>query len=105
MSANSNEKIEIREPCKGVHRVDLGESFPTSFYLQMLASIQPRTSSPKFAEASKRYPPPVIKLALQISHRSRGRVLFAGRLIVHLRGRRVFGVIPQRLSQWPQHSK
>ena len=27
-------------------------------------SIQPRTSSPKFAEASKRCPPPVINLAL-----------------------------------------
>ena len=30
--------------CKGVHCVDLGESFPTSIYLQTLASIQPRTS-------------------------------------------------------------
>ena len=39
-----NEKIEIRERCKGVHCVDLGESFPTSIYLQNLASIQPRTS-------------------------------------------------------------
>ena len=33
----------------------------------MLASIQPRTSSPKFAEASKRYPPPVINMALLTS--------------------------------------
>merc|ERR1719207_67931 len=39
-----NEKIEIRERCKGVHCVDLGESFPTSIYLQNLALIQPRTS-------------------------------------------------------------
>ena len=61
-----NETIEIRERCcfgqvlfspvfdygfqkrcKGVHCVDLGESFPTSIliiYLQNLASIQPRTS-------------------------------------------------------------
>ena len=30
--------------CKGVHCVDLGESFPTSIYLQKSASIQPRTS-------------------------------------------------------------
>ena len=29
-----NEKNEIRERCKGVHCVDLGESFPTSIYLQ-----------------------------------------------------------------------
>ena len=43
-SAIFNEKIEIRERCKGVHCVDLGESFPTSIYLQNLASIQPRTS-------------------------------------------------------------
>ena len=46
--AISDEKIEIRERCKGVHCVDLGESFPTSIYLQKSASIQPRTSSSKF---------------------------------------------------------
>ena len=34
----------IPKRCKGVHCVDLGESFPTSIYLQNLASIQPRTS-------------------------------------------------------------
>jgi len=39
-----NENFAIRERCKGVHCVDLGESFPTSIYLQNLASIQPRTS-------------------------------------------------------------
>ena len=39
-----DEKIEIRERCKGVHCVDLGESFPTSTSLENLASIQPRTS-------------------------------------------------------------
>ena len=43
-SAIFNEKIEIRERCKGVHCVDLGESFRTSIYLQNLALIQPRTS-------------------------------------------------------------
>ena len=32
-----DEKIEIRERCKGVHCVDLGESFPTSIYLQKSA--------------------------------------------------------------------
>ena len=31
-----------------MHRVDLGESFPTSIYLQKSASIQPRTSPSKF---------------------------------------------------------
>ena len=48
MLAIFDEKIEIRERCKGVHRVDLGESFPTSIYLQKSASIQPRTSPSKF---------------------------------------------------------
>ena len=38
-----------RERCKGVHCVDLGESFPTHIFLQKLASIQPRTSPVKFA--------------------------------------------------------
>ena len=33
ISAIFNEKIEIRERCKGVHCVDLGEGFPTSIYL------------------------------------------------------------------------
>ena len=42
-----DEKIEIRERCKGVLCVDLGESFPTSIYLQKSASIQPRTSPAK----------------------------------------------------------
>ena len=40
--------FEIEERCKGVHCVDLGESFPTSIYLQKSASIQPRTSLSKF---------------------------------------------------------
>merc|ERR1719247_96583 len=43
-----DEKIEIRERCKGMHCVDLGESFPTSIYLQKSASTQPRTSPSKF---------------------------------------------------------
>ena len=34
--------------CKGVHCEDLGESFPTSIYLQKSASIQPRTSPSEF---------------------------------------------------------
>ena len=37
-------RLWIPKRCKGVHCVDLGESFPTSIYLQNLASIQPRTS-------------------------------------------------------------
>ena len=45
-----DEKIEIRERCKGVHCVDLGESFPTGIYFQKSASIQPRTSPSKFGE-------------------------------------------------------
>ena len=38
------QKIEIAELCKGVHCVDLDESFQTHIFLQNLASIQPRTS-------------------------------------------------------------
>ena len=38
-SAVFNENFEIRERCKGVHCVDLGESFPTSIYLQNLAYL------------------------------------------------------------------
>ena len=38
-------KLEIRKRCKGVPCVDLGESFPTSVYLQILASIQPRNEA------------------------------------------------------------
>jgi len=49
-SQNFDQKIEIRKRCKGVHCVDLGESFPTSIYLQKSASIQPRTSPSKFGE-------------------------------------------------------
>ena len=33
-----------------MHCVDLGESFPTSIYLQKSVSIQPRTSPSKFGE-------------------------------------------------------
>ena len=42
----------IPKRCKGVHYVDLGESFPTStsIYLQNLVSIQPRTSQPASRE-------------------------------------------------------
>ena len=49
-----DEKIDIRERCKRVHCVDLGESFPTSIYLQNLGSIQPRTSPKKFESSSSR---------------------------------------------------
>ena len=38
-----------------MHCVDLGESFPTSIYLQNLASIQPRTSRLKFADTNRFY--------------------------------------------------
>ena len=39
-----DENFEIRERCKGVHCVDLGESFPTSIFLQNLVSIQLKTT-------------------------------------------------------------
>ena len=41
---NFDRKFEIAELCKGVHCVDLGESFQTHIFLQNLASLQPRTS-------------------------------------------------------------
>ena len=37
--------------------MDLGESFPTSIYLQNLASMQPRTSRVKFARSPRTDPP------------------------------------------------
>ena len=43
----------IPKRCKGVHCVDLGESFPKSIYLQKSASIQPRTSPSKFTYVSQ----------------------------------------------------
>ena len=39
----------ILEQCKGVHCVDLDESFQTHIYLQNFVSIQLRTSPVKFA--------------------------------------------------------
>ena len=66
ISAIFNEKIEIRERCKGVHCVDLGESFPTNIYLQNLASIQPRTSPTKtIPDTPIPTPPPPLKPALR----------------------------------------
>ena len=53
ISAIFNENFEIRERCKGVHCVDLGESFQTHIYLQKSASIQPRTSLVKFARSPR----------------------------------------------------
>ena len=41
-----------------MHCVDLGESFPTSIYLQKSASIQPGTSPPKFNLPACRDPRP-----------------------------------------------
>ena len=38
----------ILELCKGVHCVDIGESFQTHIYFQNFVSIQRRTSPPKF---------------------------------------------------------
>ena len=84
-------KNVILELCKGVHRVDLGESFPTHIYLQNLASIQPRTSPLKFAggggyyrtnraagcTSSSRTPsraPPTCPSGLGL-HRSMGQIL------------------------------
>ena len=56
------QKIEIAELCKGVHCVDLGESFQTHFFLQNFVSIQPRTSLVKFARSSDEDRVPVLFL-------------------------------------------
>ena len=57
MSQHFDINIEIRERCKGVRCVDLGESFHMSMYLHNLASIQPRTSLVKFAGSPCTDPP------------------------------------------------
>ena len=54
ISSNFAEKKVILEQCKGVHCVDLGESFQIHILLQNLASMQPRTSPVKFARSKKR---------------------------------------------------
>ena len=54
---NFDEKFETGERCKGAHRVDLGESFPTNIWLQKSASIQTRTSLVKFARSPCTDPP------------------------------------------------
>ena len=48
MSALLRQNNEIAELRKGVHWMDLGESFPTNIWLQKSDSIQPRTSPVKF---------------------------------------------------------
>ena len=69
-----NENFEITERCKGVHCVDLGESFPTSIYLQNLASIQPRTSRSKFGS----------QITLLITYRASCRTFFVGTISRYL---------------------
>ena len=57
----------ILELCKGVHFVDLDESFQTSIYLQNLASIQPRTSPTEpIADTPIPTLPPPLKPALDV---------------------------------------
>ena len=55
----------ILEKCKGVHCVDLGESFQTHIYLQNFVSIQPKTSPVKFA-ASRNLPHPAAFCARRV---------------------------------------
>ena len=60
----------FQKRCKGVHCVGLGESFPTSIYLQNLASIPPRTSPFKFAR-SPRTDPPGVKISFPCNGRTK----------------------------------
>ena len=62
----------LLELCKGVHCVDLGESFQTHIYLQNLASIQPRTSPLKFA-AQTATNPSLPSLSRVLAPSARGR--------------------------------
>ena len=59
-----------------MHRVDLGESFPTSIYLQNLASIQPRTSLVKFARSPRTDPPGILE------RKTRAGVATAGKAVL-----------------------
>ena len=65
----------ILEQCKGVHCVDLGESFQTHIDLQNLASIQPRTRPVKFA------PNPDLGSARQGAQLAADCFVFAGRSV------------------------
>ena len=56
---NRDYPLESRERCKGLHCVDLGESFHMSISLQILASIPPRTSLVKFGCSPCTDPPGV----------------------------------------------
>ena len=58
----------ILELCKGVHCVDLDESFQTHIYLQNLASIQPRTSPLKFVGSRPRLAPAYIGALVSRMH-------------------------------------
>ena len=73
-----------------VHCVDLGESFPTSIYLQNLASIQPRASLVKFARSPRTDPPGSTVWRVQragAERRGVGRARFTGVGRARARGR------------------
>ena len=75
-------KLEIAELCRGVHCVDLGESFQTHIYLHNFVSIQPRTSPVKFAVSRDTQHPQISGLGPQRpgpAGLGRRRVLGAGR--------------------------
>ena len=76
ISAIFTKKIDIEERCKGVHCVDLGESFPTHIFLQNLASIQPRTSPVKFARSSAPRPEGAVRVLRLRSRRFVSSVRF-----------------------------
>ena len=65
----------VAELWKGVHCVDLGESFQTHIYLQNVASIKPRTSPVKFARSLAVQQPSQVPirglLALEVRRRGR----------------------------------
>ena len=54
IGSDSKTVQRIPKRCKGVHCVDLGESFQISIYLHNVSSIQPRTSLAKFRPTKHR---------------------------------------------------
>ena len=65
LNAKFDGNFEIRERCKSVHCVDVGETFPTCIFLQNLVSIQLKTS------------PETAKFVFTITQRFNFRMVFS----------------------------
>ena len=66
-----------------MHCVYLGQSFPTSIYLQILASIQPLTSLVKFARSPRTDPPgPMYSSCVVVDHK--GKRVFENEQVIEI---------------------